>query len=1338
MILRALGRRTYSAARSILCLRHQSYAYLKVLAHGPFGPHDSSPFMPAQRDMKVLSFCLRLYDAQRFYKSVYLRRSATQGSQRRQSEGLRLDCIFKMTWVSLALSAPQSLKMEMFIMLCKQQTNSLGEAKQMRISNFKVHLRHEFASDSGLKTTRADMLGVFHRIHRGCFLLVMFVATLLLLSSNGFGQAAGGEIAGNVSDSTGAMVAGATVTVTNEKSGSVFSAVTSSAGAFHFPSLQVGQYTVTASAPGFEVQKTKGVIVELGETATANLTLRTGSATETVTVTADAIRPETESVDNSTVLPPEMVEQLPLAVGNGQMRNAGDFVFLTPGTAGGVATQGGVWEDRVGVGQSNGSEVLVDGATATTTDFGDASTSEILPSIDAVEEFNVSIAGMPGQYGHSTGAVQSYTTKSGTNDIHGTAYELFRNTALDANQWFNNAYGAPRNVDMRNEFGVTFGGPVRIPHLYDGRNKTFVFFSWEQFRQHQGSLLTESIPTTANRSGDFSAFLGTTPLGVDPCGQTIYSGEIFDPTTSLTGTGGVNCRKPFSYNGKLNVIDPNSITAVAKNVISFLPAPSNSNLVNNYIYNPVTPLVNTAETLRVDQSFSDRDKLFVSYNPRENYRDNVNANFPGPISSTSSSQDLFTHMLRIGETHSFASGMVNQATLGYMRVWNNVILPAAGGTYLPTLGIQGIAAKGFPAISWNSQQVPLQSIGDSRTVQLVVNNVWNLNDSIVRTFGRNTVTAGVDLRFNQTSFVNGDGPGSFSFSEGETADTSSEIGNTGNGFASFLLGDLSSAGYSIVVRQPKDLSYYSAIYAEDSYKALPNLQFLLGIRYSVDVPIREAANDRSNFSPTALNPGAGNIPGALIFAGSGPGRTGLSSRFANTWYKDFAPRVGFTYAPAFLHQRTVLRGSFSTVYGPLFSDDSGLGTGAGFTPTASLSDAASGGYISPANINNPFATLAPQIDTDPTQLNGGSPMAMLRGFGRPAATQIWSLDVQNQLASNLLLTLSYIGSRSTHLHSDALYLDNLNPSYFALGTALNSTVTGGPYPGFAGTLAQSLRPFPQYGYIDTIDQQENIGQGSYEAFIAKIQRRFQNGFTLLASYTLSKQLTDADTFSAGVDPWGNGIQNPYNLRGEKSVSASDIPNMVVINYLYELPFGHNKPFLSSGGLTNAVVGGWQIGGIHRYQEGQPNQLGGANGIPGTNTTTRFNYVPGQPVASEAARHKTFNPLTDVYLNVNAFVDPNANIATQGGPYRLGDVPRELSGYLGARSPSFYDEDFSIVKRIPYIREQNIEFKADLFNALNRHVWGAPDTEPYNGASFGQVTYTLSTARQVQFHLIINY
>jgi hypothetical protein len=856
---------------------------------------------------------------------------------------------------------------------------------------------------------------------------------------------------------------------------------------------------------------------------------------------------------------------------------------------------------------------------------------------------------------------------------------------------------------------------------------------------------TETIPTAAERTGDFSALLGSA-IGTDPCGQTIYNGEIFDPTKTLTSAGGVQCRQPFQYNGTLNVINPVAIGSVATNILNYFPAPTFSTLQNNYVVHATIPYNDTAETIRVDHAFSDSDKLFVSYNSRENDRVHTQTpNLPAPLTQgNSKTQDLFSHDVRIGHTHVFKSSLINQFTLGYMRIANDTSSAAVNSNYDSIVGISGIDQVGFPGINFYSTgttaQNSLQPIG-SGSIDLAANNVWDGSDSLSRTYGRHSLTVGAELRYSQYSIVNLPGAGTFNFAAGETADTVSEIGNTGNGLASFLLGDVSSATVTAVIRQPKDLGNYDALYVQDSFKVNRSLDLELGLRYDVDVPVREAGNDRSNFDPTAPNPGAGNLPGALIFAGSGAGRSGLSSRFANTWYKDFGPRVGFTYSPEAFKQKAVIRGSYSTIYGPLFDTSTGYGVGAGFQPQEIYSDTNSGNYISPLNINNGVSALPLTLNLDPAQLNGASGvLSTLRNFGRPSADQEWTLELQNQLPHGFLTTVSYIGSRATHLRSNVLYLNNLNPKYYSEGVALNATVSGvgAPYAGFSGTLAQALRPFPQYGSIDTSDTLENIGQSSYDALIAKVEHRFHSGFSLLASYTWSKQLTDADAlpFSGFSYAGSDGeIQNPYNLRGEKSVSENDIPQMFVINYIYELPFGHGKRFLNSNGLLNELVGGFQVGGIQRYIGGEPFTFGCAPSVPGNDACTRYNFVPGQPVPSAVVRNHTFNPFTAVYFNPQAFSNPNATVGTTpGAAYAVGNVPRVANVFL----PEFSDEDFSIIKRFSMFRESNAEFRAEFFNAFNRHSWGNPDESPLDGASFGSVTSTNTTARQVQFQLRIHY
>lgn len=447
-----------------------------------------------------------------------------------------------------------------------------------------------------------------------CTLLLCFIFT----GRVAWTQTSGGTIAGTVTDSSGAAVQRAAVVAKEQSTGVVVSTVTTDAGYFRLSDLPPGTYSVHIGLSGFKSTDHTGVVVQTNSTAALDTALEIGSATESVVVSADAPQLQTESSDIGTVVNSKEVESLPLSVGNGAMRNAGDFVFLTPGTYG-IGLSGGNFSTSLGGAQSFASEVLLDGASAQSMDYSDGLTQELLPSIDAIQEFKVLIAGIPAEYGRTGGGVQSYTTKAGTNSVHGSVYEIFRVTVLDANDWFNNGYAAlnpgtagfGRAPDKKNEFGGTFGGPVVIPHLYNGRNKTFFFFSWEQFRQVVGVSKVETIPSVANRVGDFSSNLRGPLSGnpINPCtGQVFLAGQIFDPATTVT-VGGIQCRSPFPS----NTIPAPRFSGVAKQLLAPYPMPINSGQLNNYVFNTSYNNVNTTDTIRLDHSFSRGDRVFASY-----------------------------------------------------------------------------------------------------------------------------------------------------------------------------------------------------------------------------------------------------------------------------------------------------------------------------------------------------------------------------------------------------------------------------------------------------------------------------------------------------------------------------------------------------------------------------------------------------------------------------------------------------------------------------------------------------------------------------------------------------
>ena len=381
--------------------------------------------------------------------------------------------------------------------------------------------------------------------------------------------------------------------------------------------------------------------------------------------------------------------------------------------------------------------------------------------------------------------------------------------------------------------------------------------------------------------------------------------------------------------------------------------------------------------------------------------------------------------------------------------------------------------------------------------------------------------------------------------------------------------------------------------------------------------------------------------------------------------------------------------------------------------------------------------------------------------------QNWDIEIEHQFAADLILSVAYVGTHGTHLRSSLAQINNLNPKFFSLGTALNANIDSAtattlginpPFQEFTslygpGSIAQALRPFPQYQSINTDCCLENLGQSTYNALLAKLERRFHNGLNLLASYTYSKTLTDADSALPAFVSFSSGgsVQNSYNLKNEKSLSYQDIPHTFVLSYVYELPVGKGKKFVDKGGIVDRALGGWQIGGVQRYQSGQPLAFGCATGIPAYDGCVRFDRVPGQPLLSSTASSfnvgqvflkggtgctensdGTFTAPAGVatYFNCAAFIDPNAPDLVAARGYTFGNMPRIVGS---VRSDMYFNEDFSIIKRTRLFENNSLVFKAELFNAFNRHAFQRPDTGPKD-STFGTSFGTINNPRNVQFTL----
>ena len=1175
------------------------------------------------------------------------------------------------------------------------------------------------------------------------FILMCVLAVLSSMSLQG--QTSNGSISGNVLDPLGAGIAGATVKVTKTDTGEVQTRQSNASGSYRVDTLRPGQYTVAVESPGFKSATVTNVVVAISSTTAQDVRLDIGSATEAVTVSTAGAALQTESSDVGTSVGPRLVRDLPLSVGSGEMRSVIDFIFLAPGVSGGENV------NKISGGQATGSTVQVDGGTVDSVTGANFDVAGYTPSVEAVQEFTILQAGYPAQYGRTTGGITNLGTLSGTDQYHGKFYDLFHNTALNANTWFNNLYASQnpsqaslyrRPVDIKNEYGLTFGGPVIIPHVYNGRKRTFGFFSWGQYRQNQGNTAVSSVPTVANRNGDFSATLTNTVIGTNPCdGSPIYQGEIFDPAKTRQ-VGGVYCRSPFAYGGALNHIDPARFSTVAKNVLSYMPLPQNNALTNNYAFPNSHPILITSETIRIDHTFSDRDKIFGSYNPHQFSSTDAGRVIPGPASPPIVlNQTTFLHDAHIGYDHAFSPRTLNHAVLSLYRYTNFPVSPASldNVNYSAKLGLgSNLGGTLFPTFGWGENYISLGSWLQYRDYQ----NHLELADSLTHSFGKHTLTIGGDVRWAQfTRNFQLFQSGNYGFGRGETAGTNNLTTQSGNGFASFLLGQVGGANASVEAVVPQWLQHYQAVYLQDDYKPIPNLTLNIGLRYDVDLPFSVRHGNINNWNLTLPDTNLG-IKGGLVFSGNGPGRSGLSSRLADTYYKDIAPRLGFAYSPKMFEGKTVLRGNYGIIYGAIPMNIPANGD-PGFSNNPNFTDSlGAGGFTAPFTLDSGFPSFVKGVNTDPFQLDntGGSPFYTARSFGRPAMVQNYALEVQQELPHSVLMSLTYTGNRATHLSSNLLCLNCLPQQYYGLGSRLSQTFSPTqttlsgyrtPYASFTGTLAQGLQPFPQIGGINNYN--ENLGQSSYNALYAKLQRNFSNGFSLLLSYTWSKTLTDADTTLIGQLP--GGAQNPFDFRGEKSVSALDFPNVFAASYIYELPFGRGKYFLNHGGVMNTIAGGWEIGGINHLQSGSPANFGCATGLPGNSPCFRFSLQPGAQIYSPAKLSGRFNPLTDTYFNPAAFIDPNSNSRiSAGGGYQYGTLPRNVSAI---RFPTSPDSDFSLIKRTEIKDSLNVELRVELFNAFNQHRLGAPNQSP-NTTSFGQITGTQNGPRTGQLTLRINY
>ena len=1241
-----------------------------------------------------------------------------------------------------------------------------------------------------------------------CFLAV---AALLLFPSHSLrAQTNNGGITGTILDSSGAVVVGAQVVATGVETHSVYTTTSTATGAYRFSDLVLGTYNLTVTAKGFKTAQITGVVVEINTVASLDITLQPGEVKESLTVVADAPRIQTETSEMGTVVDSKEIVELPLSLsasGQSFLRSPETFVFLTPGTQGPGTNQNGnassgIFESKLSGGQNFSTEVLLDGVSTTRADSGSAF-DQTAPSVEALSEFKVLTSTFSSEFGRTSGGIESFATKSGSSNYHGTAFDLFRNTALDANSWNNNFNVAPRPADHQNNFGGSLGGPVQIPKLYSGKDKTFFFFSWEQYRNNPGTVSPDTLPTKVElQNGDFSALLGPKTGAINPCDNTpVLKGQIFNPNTTSCPTGFVGGRIAFPG----NIVPPSMWDPVAKKILTYLTVlPTSAGLTSNFVFLSSQKIRDTTMTFRIDQNWGTKNKFFFSYTARDQGTPAGTDDLPGPLDGNFHNIN-FTHYLRFGWDYTPNANWLNTFTIGVNRLNNQSQANSVNGSDWPAvLGIGNASGAVFPQISFNGSPGGIGYTGFStESDNGHIPNSLVVSDSVGWVKGRHFFHFGLEWRAYQYSFIAaGDTSPNYAFNNFQTAVAPNDA-TTGDPFASFLLGLPQQEQLTITSVNPRLNSDYFAAFIQDDFKIRHDLTLNLGLRYDFDTPRYEAHGAQSNLDLTLPNPAAGGLPGALVYS--------PQAEQGGLWLKDFGPRIGFAYAPneLFGHIRNiVIRGGYSIYYAALFYDDLPTGAIQFSSGTTVQPTFTSGNNFTPVQaLSAGFPRFTPpQSSTDPTLLNGQNVGYIADSYGRPAMTQNWSLEVQKQLATDLILSLGYVGIKGDHLHTNIAQVNALQPKYYGLGNDLidDPTSPAGQaalarvgastsvpswfeqlYGGTTNnTVAQFLRPFPQYLDIGGSNNGkcsclENLGISTYNAFQAKLERRFRNGLNLLASYTFSKTLTNADSaipVFSGFQSNEFAAQNPFNPASQKALSFQDTPHMLVLSYLYQLPAGPGKKYLNHG-VASKVLGGWQIGAVQRYQSGTPTVFNpNAESPPGTDGAFRYEILPGVPIL--APNHASFNPSltvpappglpkrdifpggcsenadgtfkpqdvmdangndlgipsTNNYFNCAAFFDPNASGLVAKRGYVYGSAPLVLGN---VRSQPYFNEDFSILKRTAFHENQAIVFKVDIPNAFNRHVFGTLDGglgDGGFGAPKGFNSGVSSPTRQIQITL----
>ena len=1147
--------------------------------------------------------------------------------------------------------------------------------------------------------------------------LLAAIALACLVSAPIQAQTSYGSIVGTITDASAAAIANASITLLNNRTGDRRVTQSSSDGAYEFPNLPPGSYRVDVEAPGFKHLTRDNIEILVQATVRVDSSMQIGDVGQTVEVSSQVPLLQTDTSTLGTVVESRKVQEMPL---NG--RNVMNLVTLVPG----VVAQGSSMTNptgqnifsfgnyQIGGGIAGQNATFYDGAPL---NVAQGSLIALIPTQDATQEFRVQTNSLGPEFGRFAGGVINLVSKSGSNSFHGSGYEFLRNKVLNANTFFNNLSGKPVPSFTQNQYGANIGGPLK-------KDKTFFFFAWEGFRLRYGVPFLVAVPTAQQRLGDFSNTRSAS-------GAIL---PIYDPLTNVVGANGQVTRSPFAN----NMIPVSRLDPTAKVLANYWGQPNAPGLqytnVNNFSANAGAGGNNDQFNTRVDHNLSEKQRLFARYSYWTNYS-LAEDPYGTHVYQDRGPETWIVNSAVVGDTYTLSPTTVLDIHAAFIR-FKYGRTPATLGLDLTTFGLPAALNN---AVSFRVIPTPVvQGFSDIWTSQGPGSVIRQANDSyslypvVTKIMGSHTLKLGGEVRRQITNYIQSNvGSGLYNFDNLFTAVNPQAAAGTGFGFASFMLGYGSSG--NVVTPVPYSYrNYYAGVYINDSWQASRRLTLNLGVRWELPFPEVERYNRFSVLLPNAPSPfaAAAGLPNLI-------GRLGLvnspddPSRYAAATHLGlFAPRAGLAYR---VNDKTVVRMGYGIFY---VQND---GTGGSLTsvtqPWASTPD----GEITPAaTLSNPFPTGILQ----PPQRNANFQQLLLgTGVSAPIVgtaaehfgyLQQWNFNLERQLMDGMALEVAYAGSKGTHLVGGPV-INELADSYLSMGLAALQKQVPNPFYGIIpfGTLAlptiaqgQLLRPYPQYTQVTAAN--DGNRDSVYHSLQVKLEKRFHQGGSVLASYAWTKNISDIETGMGWLEAGPLAIiQNNNNLRAERAVSGFDVPHRLIVSYSYDLPIGKGQHFASGvTGPADKLISGWGINGISTFQSGFPLALStSSNPLSSFGFgTLRPNYVGGcnpfEPGSSQQKRTEWFN--------TSCFANPTAG--TTGNMGRT---------FTGIRTAGIANYDFSVFKSTTLTERFTLQFRAEIFNLFNRVQFGPPG-EVFGNAQFGVVSTQLNLPRLIQFSMRLNY